>query len=67
MPDIIETDTEREVRLGMDAQRRSKNCLIDIQNVLKRWNCTIDPIVQISGKGISGSYAVIPLVERPVG
>ena len=61
------TDTEREVELGIDAQRRANNCLVDIKNVLAKWKCTIDPIVQISGQVISGTYAVIPLVERPLG
>lgn len=61
------TDTEREIELGIDAQRRANNCLVDIKNALAKWKCTIDPIVQISGQGISRSYAVIPLVERPVG
>ncbi len=61
------TDSEREIELGIDAQRRANNCLVDIKNVLAKWKCTIDPIIQISGQGISRSYAIIPLVERPVG
>ena len=60
------TDTEKEIELGIDAQRRANNCLVDIKNALAKWKCTIDPIMQISGQGISRSYAVIPLVERPV-
>ena len=60
-------DTEKEIELGIDAQRRANNCLVDIKNVLKKWGCTIDPIVQISSQGIGRSYAVIPLVERPMG
>ena len=61
------TDSEREIELGIDAQRRAKNCLIDIKNALAKWRCTIDPIIQISGQGIARSYIVIPLVERPMG
>ena len=61
------TDTEKEIEIGIDAQRRAENCLVDIKNALKKWSCTIDPIVQISGQGIARSYAVIPLVARPMG
>lgn len=61
------TDTEKEIELGIDAQRRANNCLVDIKNALARWKCTLDPIVQISSQGISRTYAVIPLVERPMG
>ena len=60
------TDTEKEIELGIDAQRRANNCLVDIKNALARWKCTLDPIVQISEQGISRTYAVIPLVERPM-
>ena len=57
-----------EVEIGVDAQRRSQNCLIDIRNALERYKCTIEPVIQITGSGISkGTYMVIPLVERPVG
>lgn len=61
------TDTEKEIDLGIDAQRRANNCLVDIKNALAKWKCTIDPIMQISGQRISSSFAVIPLVERPMG
>ena len=61
------TDTEKEIELGIDAQRRANNCLVDIKNTLNKWKCTIDPVIQISGQGIARSYAVIPLVERPMG
>ena len=65
--DRPKTDAEKEIERGIDAQRRANNCMVDIQNALSKWKCTIDPIVQISGQGISRSYAVIPLVERPIG
>ncbi len=61
------TDSEREIELGIDAQRRANNCLVDIKNVLAKWKCTIDPIIQISSQGIGRSYSVVPLVERPIG
>ena len=61
------TDTEREIELGIDAQRRAKNCLIEIKNTLAKWKCVIDPILQISGQGISRSYTIIPLVDGPKG
>ena len=59
------TDTEREIETAVEAQRRANNCLIDIKNVLAKWKCTIDPVIQISGQGIARSYMVVPLVERP--
>ena len=61
------TDSERAVELGIDAQRRANNCIVDIKNALAKWKCAIDPILQISGQGIARSYAIIPLVERPIG
>jgi len=61
------TDTEKEVELGIDAQRRANNCLVDIKNALAKWRCTIDPIIQISSQGIGRSYVITPLVERPMG
>lgn len=60
-------DPNNEVEIGIDATRRANNCLIDIKNTLNKWKCTIDPVIQISGQGIARSYAVIPLVERPMG
>lgn len=62
------TDTEKEVELGIDAQVRAQNCLIDIKKVLERWGCVIDPVIQITGNGITkGSYMVVPLVKRLMG
>jgi hypothetical protein len=63
-----ETDAEREIRLGVDAQRRAQNCMIDIKNTLNKWKCQIEPMIQISGSGIvKGNFMVVPLIERPVG
>jgi hypothetical protein len=57
-----------EVEIGVDAQRRAQNCIIDIKNALERYQCVIEPIIQITGNGITkGSYMVIPLVKRPIG
>lgn len=55
------TDTERQVESAIDAERRAKNCLIDIEKVLVRWNCRIDPMVTISSQGIQAGFGVIPL------
>ncbi len=57
------TDTERQVESAVEAQRRSKNCLVDIENVLRRWNCRIEPVMTISFQGIQTSFAVVPGVE----
>ena len=57
------TDTERQVESAVEAQARSRNCFIDIENILKRWNCKIDPVVQISGQGIQTGFGVSPMIE----
>lgn len=56
------TDTERQVESAVEAQARSKNCVIDIENVLKRWNCRIEPIVTISSQGIQMSWGISPMM-----
>lgn len=61
-----EAEITREVEIAKDAQMRANNCMVDIKNALKKWNCQIDPILQFSGQGIQRSYAVIPLVKRPL-
>lgn len=62
------TDAEKEIQLGLDAQRRAQNCMVDIKNTLAKWKCSIEPMIQISGSGIvKGNFMVVPLVERPVG
>ena len=61
------TDTEREIEIGVEANRRAQNCMIDIKNALNRWKCQIEPMVQISGSGIvKGNFMIVPLVERSV-
>jgi len=57
------TDTERQVESAVEAQARVRNCFIDIEKVLKRWNCKIDPMVQISGQGIQTGFNIVPMVE----
>jgi len=61
------TDAEREIELGVDAQQRANNCLIDIKKILERWQCTIDPVLQMSTQGIKGTFLVVPLIKRPMG
>jgi len=63
------TDAERQAKLLIDADRRTKNCMIDIENSLKRYECQLDCIVTISREGITQKYRVIPLVKvmGPVG
>ncbi len=53
------------VENAIDAKRRSENCMVDIQNVLKRWNCMINPMVIISGRGIQPNFEIIPLDMMP--
>ena len=56
------TDSERQVESAIEAQGRSKNCLIDIENTLKRWNCRIEPVMTISSQGIQTGYGVAPMM-----
>jgi len=57
------TDAERQAELLIDADRRTKNCMIDIENALKRYGCMMDCIVTISREGVTQKYRVIPLVK----
>ena len=56
------TDAERQVESAVEAQARSRNCLIDIEGVLKRWNCRIEPVVTISSQGIQTTFGIAPLM-----
>jgi hypothetical protein len=38
---------------------------VGIQNILKRWNCAINPVLEISGRGIQGKFEVVPLGVVP--
>jgi len=61
MGEAPKTESEMQVEMAIDAKRRADNCMIDIKNAEKRWNCRIDPMMQISGQGIASSYRVVPL------
>ncbi len=69
MGDVIEgkfgdkADVERQVEAQMEAQRRAQNCAIDIKNVLAKWDCLIDPMIQLSGQDIRTTYRIIPRVK----
>ncbi len=56
------TEAEKAVEMRLDAERRAQNCKIDIENVLKRWGCQIDPKVQLSSAGIRLAYGIIPQI-----
>ena len=57
------TDSEKRVESVLESQMRAKNCLIAIQNELRRWNCKVEPVMTISSQGIQSNWAVAPLVE----
>ena len=61
--DLVNPD--KIVEEAISADLRAKNCLIDIQRVLGRWNCRINPMVQISGTGVSVNFQVVPLTNIP--
>jgi hypothetical protein len=56
------TDTERQIESAIEAERRLKNCLIDVENVLKKWNCRVEPVVTISSRGIQMTWGISPLM-----
>ena len=59
------SESERIVETALEMDLRAKNCLVDIQRVLERWNCRINPIVQISGMGVSTNFHVVPIPRVP--
>ena len=59
------SEVEKRAEMGLDAQRRAQNCLIDIKKILDRWECQIEGVVQIAGDRISTSYMVVPLIKIP--
>jgi len=65
-----ETETERQIRLAMEAERnakiRAENCMVEIKAALKKWNCIIDPVIQLSSRGIKPNFMVVPNMEGPV-
>lgn len=64
---VAEKSAEESVNEGLEARRRADNCLIDIKNALKKWNCQLDPIVQLGpGDQIRKSYGIVPLIRREV-
>ncbi len=61
--DLVKTD--KMVEEAISADMRAKNCLVDVKRVLERWNCRINPMVQISGAGISTNFQIVPLTDIP--
>ena len=59
------TESERIVENRIEAEIRAKNCLLDIQNILHRWNCAINPVVEVSSMGIRGSFQVVAMPVVP--
>ena len=55
-------DVERQIQAQVDAKRRADNCLIDVKNALAKWDCFIDPMVQITGQDIRTTYRIVPKV-----
>ncbi len=61
------TDSEKKVENALDGKRRANNCFVDVKNVLERWNCAINPVVIISGKGIVPHFEIVALDVIPGG
>lgn len=62
----ILNEVDNSVETVMEEKRRSENCMVDIQNVLKRWRCAINPMVTISGRGIQPNFEIVPLPNVPI-
>ncbi len=63
MVELIKSD--KMVEEAISADLRAKNCLIDVKRVLERWNCRINPIVEISGMGLKTNFQVVPMTNVP--
>jgi len=49
-------------------QERAEKCLAEVQSVLKKYNCTIQPTIVIAGNQISQSgFSVVALINVPDG
>ncbi len=55
------TEAEQQIERAQEAKRRAENCMVDIKNVLQRWNCLLDPAITITGQGIAPGYRIVPL------
>jgi hypothetical protein len=55
------TESELIIERELEAKRRADNCLVDIRNALRKWNCKVEPVVQIVGKEIRTSFLIAPL------
>ncbi len=56
------TDSERAVESAIEVQTRSRNCMIEIEGILKRWNCKIEPVITLSSQGIQPAWGVAPIM-----
>ena len=61
MNDIQQAKSIDQVESALDADLRAKNCMIDLKAILTRWQCRINPIITISGMGVSPSFEIVPL------
>jgi hypothetical protein len=61
------TEAEQQIESQIEAKRRTDNCMVDIQNVLKRWNCVIDPVITLSGQGIvNAGFRVVAIDQTRI-
>ena len=56
---------EQTVEQAINSKRRADNCLVDINNALKKWRGQINPVVEISGMGIKPGYQIVPMPDVP--
>jgi hypothetical protein len=52
------------VESAIDAESRMNNCSIEINKALKKWNCFINPVTQITMSGVSTGWTVLPLDKK---
>jgi hypothetical protein len=61
MNDIEQAKSIDQVESALEAERRAQNCMVDLKNVLERWQCRINPIITISGMGVMPKFEIVPL------
>ena len=54
------TDVERQIQIAMDAKQRATDCLEAIKDICVKWNCRVQPSINITDRGVESDFNVIP-------
>ena len=52
------------IALQDEARGRSRGCYDEIQAVLKKHNCTLNPVIQLTNGNVSADYSISPLAAQ---